>query len=121
MLPEWNWHDLRRTVRIYLSRLRVAPHVAESVLGHAITGLTKVYDLWDYADEKHAEMELRRCLQAVGTTYDRPQSGSADHGSIRCYLHDAASCVHGSIGDSGRAVVGRLTRRRLLARPLRGS
>jgi integrase len=57
MLPEWDWHDLRRTVRTNLSRLRVAPHVAELVLGHAVTGLIKVYDLWDYADEKRDALE----------------------------------------------------------------
>ena len=57
MLPEWYWHHLRRAVRSGLSRLRVAPHVAELVLGHAVTGLIKVYDLWDYADEKHAAWE----------------------------------------------------------------
>jgi hypothetical protein len=57
MLPEWNWHDLRRTVRTNLSRLRVQPHIAELVLGHAITGLRKVYDLWSYAPEKRDALE----------------------------------------------------------------
>jgi hypothetical protein len=27
------------------------------VLGHAVTGLIKVYDLWDDADEKRAALE----------------------------------------------------------------
>jgi integrase len=48
----WRIHDLRRTARTGLSRLRVQPHVAELVLGHAVTGLIKIYDKHDYLDEK---------------------------------------------------------------------
>ena len=42
------WRYMRPTVRTNLSRLRVQPHVPELVLGHAVTGLIKVYDVHDY-------------------------------------------------------------------------
>jgi hypothetical protein len=38
---------------------------AELVLGHAVTGLIKVYDLWDYADEKRAVLEAREAHLAA--------------------------------------------------------
>jgi integrase len=56
-VAHWTYHDLRRTVRTNLSRLRVAPHVSELCLGHAVTGLIKVYDQYDYFAEKTAALE----------------------------------------------------------------
>lgn len=55
MMPDlaaWRIHDLRRTVRTGLSRLRVPPHIAELVLGHAVRGVQRVYDQYDYLDER---------------------------------------------------------------------
>ena len=57
---DWDLHDLRRTVRTGLSRLRVSEHVAERVLGHVPQGVKTHYDLWSYADEK------REALNAWG-------------------------------------------------------
>jgi integrase len=51
-------HDLRRTTRTGLSALRVAPHIAESVLGHVVTGVQKHYDRWTYITEKREALEL---------------------------------------------------------------
>lgn len=56
-LPDWRWHDLRRTCRTNLSRLGVPPHISELVIGHAVTGLLKVYDRWQYLEEKRAALE----------------------------------------------------------------
>jgi integrase len=57
-LAQWQFHDIRRTVRTGLSRLRVAPHVAEAVLGHAVLGrLEKTYNQWDFEPEKRAALE----------------------------------------------------------------
>jgi integrase len=56
-LAPWRWHDLRRTCRTGLSRLRVPPHVCELVLGHAVTGLIKIYDVYQYQDEKRDALE----------------------------------------------------------------
>ena len=45
-------HDLRRTVRTGLARLRVPPHIAEAVLNHRAPGIVAVYDRHSYIDEK---------------------------------------------------------------------
>jgi integrase len=50
-------HDLRRTCRTGLARLKVAPHIAERVLGHAQERIPGVYDVHDYLDEKRAALE----------------------------------------------------------------
>lgn len=50
-LPAWTIHDIRRSVRTGLSRIGVAPHVAELILGHAVTGIRAVYDKHKYQPE----------------------------------------------------------------------
>lgn len=51
-VSDWTWHDLRRSLRSGLSRLGVAPHVAERVIGHADSRLGRTYDTHDYRAEK---------------------------------------------------------------------
>lgn len=55
---DYNLHDTRRTCRTGLSRLRVPPHIAERVLGHAQQGIERVYDVHSYADEKRQALQL---------------------------------------------------------------
>lgn len=50
-------HDLRRTCRTGLSRLKVAPHIAERVLNHAQEKIAGTYDVWEYIDEKREALE----------------------------------------------------------------
>lgn len=50
-------HDLRRTCRTGLSRLKVEPHVAERVLNHMQPGVAGVYDRFAYMEEKRAALE----------------------------------------------------------------
>jgi integrase len=50
-------HDLRRTCRTGLSRLKVEPHVAERVLNHAQETIAGTYDRHAYLDEKRAALE----------------------------------------------------------------
>lgn len=57
-LPHWVNHDLRRTVRSNLSRLRVTEEAREAVLAHVRPGIKGVYDVYDYADEKREALEL---------------------------------------------------------------
>jgi hypothetical protein len=57
-LPNWTNHDIRRTVRSNLSRLKVAEEVREAVLAHARPGIKGTYDLYDYFDEKREALEL---------------------------------------------------------------
>ena len=57
-LPHFVQHDVRRTVRSQLSRLKVAEEVREAILAHARPGIKKVYDIHDYLDEKRDALEL---------------------------------------------------------------
>jgi integrase len=56
-LDAWVNHDLRRTVRSGLSRLRVDHDVKEAVLAHAKPGLAGVYDKYDLLEEKREALE----------------------------------------------------------------
>jgi len=55
-LPRWTWHDLRRSFRTGLSAIGVPPHVAELCIAHRQSGLTRVYDLHRFEDEKRHAM-----------------------------------------------------------------
>jgi integrase len=50
-IPDWNPHDLRRTVRTGLSRLGCPSDVAEAVLGHSKKGIEGTYNLHKYERE----------------------------------------------------------------------
>jgi integrase len=69
--PPFVIHDVRRTVRTRLSAppLRVLPHVAEAVIGHTQGGLFKIYNQYDFHEEKVDALqrwsdELRRIVNA---------------------------------------------------------
>lgn len=57
-LPHFINHDIRRTVRSHLSRLKVTEEAREAVLAHARPGIKGTYDLYDYLDEKREALEL---------------------------------------------------------------
>ena len=50
-------HDLRRTGRTGLARLGINKDIAERILNHVPDGMVGVYDVHDYATEKHAALE----------------------------------------------------------------
>ncbi len=50
-LAAWTPHDLRRSVRTGLSRLRCPNAVAEAILGHSRKGIEGTYDLHQYEEE----------------------------------------------------------------------
>ncbi len=56
-IDEFTLHDLRRTCRTGLAKLRVAPHIAERVLNHAQETIPGTYDRHDYVDEKRDALE----------------------------------------------------------------
>jgi integrase len=56
-LEPWTVHDLRRTVRTGLSRLKVLPHVAEAVVNHLPAMLIRTYDLHTYETEKRDALD----------------------------------------------------------------
>jgi integrase len=49
---DWTLHDLRRTARSLMSRVGVAPYVAEKCLGHVAGAIERTYDRHAYLDEK---------------------------------------------------------------------
>ena len=51
---DYDLHDLRRTTRTGLARLRVPESTAERVLGHTQRGIERHYNMHHYADEKAA-------------------------------------------------------------------
>jgi integrase len=53
----WSPHDLRRTVRTNLARLRIDSNVCELVLGHSVGGMRGVYDVHSYLDEKREALD----------------------------------------------------------------
>jgi hypothetical protein len=57
LLTHWVNHDIRRTVRSGLSRLKIAEEVREAVLAHARPGIKGTYDLYDYREEKLHALE----------------------------------------------------------------
>ncbi|MES9874330.1 MAG: tyrosine-type recombinase/integrase [Candidatus Sedimenticola sp. 6PFRAG7] len=55
-IPKFVPHDLRRTLRTHLSKLKVAPHIAEKCLNHSLGRLEETYDTHDYYDERKAAL-----------------------------------------------------------------
>lgn len=51
-IPHWTLHDLRRTVRTGLARLKVSAEVAERLLNHVPSIVRRTYDLHSYEPEK---------------------------------------------------------------------
>jgi integrase len=58
VLQPWKNHDIRRTVRSGLSRLKISEEAREAVLAHARPGIKGTYDKYDYLDEKREALEL---------------------------------------------------------------
>jgi len=57
-LAPWTNHDIRRTVRSRLSRLKITEEAREAVLAHVRPGIKGTYDLHDYLDEKREALTL---------------------------------------------------------------
>jgi integrase len=51
-------HDFRRTARTHLSRLKVPEVVGELVLGHALRGVARTYNVYDFELEKREALTL---------------------------------------------------------------
>lgn len=57
-LVPWRNHDIRRTVRTHLSRLKISEEAREAVLAHVRPGIKGVYDRHEYFDEKREALKL---------------------------------------------------------------
>ena len=54
----WGLHSLRRTAATNMGKLKVQPHVIQSVLSHSWGGITARYNRYDYFDDKTAALLL---------------------------------------------------------------
>jgi len=59
---DWRTHDLRRSGRTLLSRAGVLPDHGERCLGHAVGGIRKVYDRYEFYNEKKQAFLLLAAL-----------------------------------------------------------
>jgi integrase len=88
-LDPWVNHDLRRTLRSGLSRLRIDHDVKEAVLAHVKPGVVGTYDRYDLADEKREALEkwatrLRDIVQPAPDNVVKMRGRDDDlHGSLR--------------------------------------
>jgi integrase len=57
-IKPWRVHDLRRVVRTHMAAMRIAPEIAEMVIGHGRRGLARVYNQHEALDEMRAALEL---------------------------------------------------------------
>jgi integrase len=57
-LAPWTNHDIRRSVRSQLSRLKISEEAREAVLAHVRPGIKGTYDWHDYLDEKREALSL---------------------------------------------------------------
>lgn len=73
-------HDLRRTVRTYLSELGIAPNVAELCLNHRPTGIKKVYDRAELLDQRYRALsQWERYLEGLLIRgEEKPKDSTAD-------------------------------------------
>lgn len=76
-IERWTVHDLRRTARTLMSRIKVPPDDAERTLGHKIGGVRKNYDWYAYEPEKTAALEAlaSEILRIVKHRRIRPITG----------------------------------------------
>lgn len=65
-VTDWRLTDLRRTARSLLARAGVQHEVAEAVLGHALPGVTGIYNRHAYDAEKgHALRQLAALIEQI--------------------------------------------------------
>ena len=50
-------HDLRRTMRTHLGKLKIPPHIAEKCLNHSLGSIEGIYDKNTYIDERREALE----------------------------------------------------------------
>jgi integrase len=59
VLARFTNHDIRRTVRSRLSRIKgISVEAKEAMLAHVKPNIQRVYDVYEYYDEKREAMEL---------------------------------------------------------------
>jgi hypothetical protein len=57
ILPRFVNHDIRRSIRTNLSRLKIAEEVSEALLAHTPGGIRGVYNKYGFLDEKKEALQ----------------------------------------------------------------
>jgi integrase len=66
-MAHWRIHDLRRTAGTHIARIGHPRLLVSKILGHAEGGVTQIYELYSYDDEKRRALqgwtrEIEKCL-----------------------------------------------------------
>ncbi|MEI7610932.1 MAG: tyrosine-type recombinase/integrase [Rhodospirillaceae bacterium] len=72
-LPQWQFHDFRRTVATNLAKIGIPVHVVERLMNHVtgtVSGIAAVYNRHSYLDEQ------RQALEAWSSRLDQIVSGN---------------------------------------------
>ena len=59
-LPNWTYHDLRRSATTHLAAMGFQPHVVDAILNHKsgkISGVAAIYNVFEYLDERKEALE----------------------------------------------------------------
>jgi len=56
-IPDWRFHDLRRTATTHMGELRVPRHIRKLILDHVERDVTGIYDRYEYLDERRDALE----------------------------------------------------------------
>lgn len=79
---DWTLHDLRRTFRSNMARLRVTRDTCEALINHAPKVLDEIYDRYDRLDEKREALELYEAfvMKLIGVEYHKPVAATMSAG-----------------------------------------
>jgi integrase len=86
-VKDWHVHDIRHTVSTGLAKMRVQPHVIDTILGHASgSRIRRIYQQYDYMDERRDALMLWSDrlaeLQAAGSAIlasTQARTSDSDH------------------------------------------
>jgi integrase len=81
-IAPWRIHDLRRTAGTHIARIGFPRLLVSKILGHAEGGVTQIYELYSYDDEKHRALEAwaNEVRKAVSDQLSASQTAQfADH------------------------------------------
>jgi integrase len=95
-LQPWTNHDIRRSVRSQLSRLRVSEEAREAVLSHVRPGIKATYDLYDYLAEKRETLEA--WAARLGQIVD-PDDQVLELAIDRAWNEHQAAATFGGVGS----------------------
>jgi len=91
----WTLHDLRRTFRSNMARLRITRETCEALINHAPRVLDEIYDRYDRLDEKREALERYEAfvMKLIGVEYSPAVSGGMSVGSVGTFAGNCSDEV----------------------------